>query len=658
MLFARRFCVLGFAIGVNLCFLARAQATLTADAGPDQSVGYDVPVILDGNRSNDSGGASLTYLWQQTAGSPHLDMIGQDRVKPMIISAHTAGTYTFTLTVNNGTTTATDTMTLTISAPTGTFRYVDNQLRGTTSTYSIANRNNNGRDGYGYASLQAAANAVHAGDTVYVRAGNYSEAYAAQDPTTLINMTRSGTATRPIRFQNYNGEYVTLVGLGFSDVDGNGDGYADGPYHGDVHDYPILINPGADYIQIVGLEVRNSGLYNAEIEGSYFYMQDCKFHDSWQENVYVQNFINNTTQRGVVLRDVEAFNGRHGSGVSGGPPSGTTTYNAANMTEIAVVDCLLYANGYQPDGNRVLPILGDPQGGGNSDGFTVSKTVANNIVPNNPPIANLAHNWYLVRDIAYHNCDDNIDLSFQDSLVEDCWALSAGPTGRNAIKVFTQSTKIVFRGNLCYWNMGKAIENRQLAYSGPRPTPGPVSPQATVYSYQNTMIRNQQGGFCNLPANYSYGENKNNLSEFNLVSLDAFYGLIGSTLVNENNWFKDGSENPAHRGDAYLPNDNLGNPYIEDLGGQTRGGVNWWLDLNFDPNASTATKRQYIINEVAPSFTPQSDSGLVDQGEVIPGYHCPTADDDPVHPASPDDPRRHWFGAAPDIGAFEYNPHP
>ncbi|MCF7762164.1 MAG: hypothetical protein K9N62_00670, partial [Verrucomicrobia bacterium] len=52
----------------------------------------------------------------------------------------------------------------------------------------------------------------------------------------------------------------------------------------------------------------------------------------------------------------------------------------------------------------------------------------------------------------------------------------------------------------------------------------------------------------------------------------------------------------------------------------------------------------------------KAGSGLIDNGQIIPGYHCPRADDDPVSPMPKNAPGRHWYGIAPDIGAFEYQP--
>src|SRR5205823_5262878 len=129
--------------------MGNVQATVTADAGPDQTVGTLVPVILDGSNSRDSEGRSLTYYWHQTGGA-RLDFVGFDQAKPIIIRTSLAGTYVFALTVSNGTKAATDTVTITVVNPSGCAMYVDGMLANDTSTYSIANRNDSGTDGSGY----------------------------------------------------------------------------------------------------------------------------------------------------------------------------------------------------------------------------------------------------------------------------------------------------------------------------------------------------------------------------------------------------------------------------------------------------------------------------------------------------------------------------
>jgi len=109
-----------------------------------------------------------------------------------------------------------------------------------------------------------------------------------------------------------------------------------------------------------------------------------------------------------------------------------------------------------------------------------------------------------------------------------------------------------------------------------------------------------------------------------------------------------------------LTDDDVGSPVINNSGGggtNTSPSANYFLDLGFNATDSVATKLAYVRSQLVTAFTPQGESPVIDKGVIIVGYHCPTADDDPVTPADPEDSRRHWFGAAPDIGAFEYDPN-
>ncbi len=53
----------------------------------------------------------------------------------------------------------------------------------------------------------------------------------------------------------------------------------------------------------------------------------------------------------------------------------------------------------------------------------------------------------------------------------------------------------------------------------------------------------------------------------------------------------------------------------------------------------------------------KAGSPAIDNGTIILGFHCPRADDNSTNPyPSEDSSCRHWYGSAPDIGAYEFNP--
>jgi hypothetical protein len=74
----------------------------TADAGPDQSVGSNELVQLDGSKSSDPEGSKLTYSWNQTEG-PDVMLNDEISVNPTFTAPEitTSTSITFQLTVTN-----------------------------------------------------------------------------------------------------------------------------------------------------------------------------------------------------------------------------------------------------------------------------------------------------------------------------------------------------------------------------------------------------------------------------------------------------------------------------------------------------------------------------------------------------------------------------
>ena len=322
---------------------------------------------------------ATSYYWEQISGLPQLEMIGQGTSKPMLISVTNAGTYTFRLTVSDGQSSSQSSVNVTFVQPVGRTLFVDSKLTANclNNNYSIANRNGSGSDGLGYTNLQAAANATIPGDVVYIRGGLYTNAPTVVASQNLIYIANSGTPTAPIRYENYNNEHVTLAGWGFSDIDTNGDGLADGPYFPAYRQNLLFIQTNANYIQVKGLEVTNSEGGGILVEASFCYLQECYAHDNWSSGAGILRMKDNPAKSlsGTVFRWVEASHNRHFTGILMALYD-QTTY--AYMSDCAFVDCISDWNGYQADGREVMPIGGDPEGGGNAGGFWTTKYFADN----------------------------------------------------------------------------------------------------------------------------------------------------------------------------------------------------------------------------------------------------------------------------------------
>ena len=211
-----------------------------------------------------------------------------------------------------------------------------------------------------------------------------------------------------------------------------------------------------------------------------------------------------------------------------------------------------------------------------------------------------------------------MDTSIADSLIEGNMSLLNGPAGTVGYKELRAVRGMIYRGNVAYRNIGPGFQLRV-----------PATELLTVL--QNTAVGNGTQGIWGPIVSSNV---LNNICGFNL-SRD-FYS---ATVPGGNNWAKDGlGVVPALKGDPRLSN------------------PDFTINMNFDPSLSVRSKWEFVESQIRNALSPRSDSGLVDQGRIIPGYHCPRADDDPVAPMPKSDPRRHSYGLAPDIGAFESNP--
>ena len=327
------------------------------------------------------------------------------------------------------------------SCQSGSDIYVDLQLASDCEgTYSIKERNCSGSDGFAYPSLQKAADAVYAGDTVHIRQGVYENKlnYCAGSICKLVKVFISGTQECPITFQPYQGEQVILQGFGFEDADLNGDGLADGPAYPQKRE--TLFSIEADHIHLRGLELTNSQQVGLNISAKHSLVEHLWVHDNWTTGVLL-----NEGARNNHLRFLEIHNSRHHNGIS-------LSLARDNLIE----HVLSYKNGRQSDGRKVLPISGDPTGGGNSDGFGAFKACYDNAAPGE----NLCTGNTYRNIIAFGNTDDGGDFSMSHSTIEDCISFANGPEGNRGFKILRAVPLLNFYRNIALTNGSRGFEFR------------------------------------------------------------------------------------------------------------------------------------------------------------------------------------------------------
>ena len=255
-----------------------------------------------------------------------------------------------------------------------------------------------------------------------------------------------------------------------------------------------------------------------------------------------------------------------------------------------------------PNGTKVLPIGGDPVGGGNSDGFAASKdcygrstALINNWCPNN----------IFKNNVVFGNADDGVDISLADSILQGNIIFKNGPEGNTGVKFLSRLHNITLDSNIVAFNLGIGFDIRAN-----------ISREKDI-NLHNIAFNNSNRGISGLPDNAIV---KNNLGAYN-------FGIdIAGTCANcTNNWAEDTNGDPQIINKDFV------------------------IDTNFNSGMNISDRLEHIRNQFRIALAPASiNSPLVDAGVKIDGYHCNTVGE--VGNC------RTWYGAAPDIGAYEYNP--
>ncbi len=454
--------------------------------------------------------------------------------------------------------------------------------------------------------LQAAADDAVAGDTIRLRGGLYQHNAATSATDYFLTISNSGTAQDPIVMEPFEGEEVIFEGFGFPEG-------TEGPARRNER----LLRITGDYVQVRGLDIRNSSRYGMVISGSYGLYEDLKVHDSWESNMLV---LGDRPVTGNHIRHVEIYRSRHGTGIWVVPSSSTPNIIADTVIEYS----LAYDNGYQPDGLKVPSVPRDSAGGGNSDGIGIFKGCHEKRDLFN--VDSLCPNTIVRGNVLWHNADDGLDTSAgAGSLVADNISFSNQPEGNRAYKLYASVVGgLSFVGNIAMNQPSFAVELRFVE-------------DASVYN--NSSVHNNGKGYALIiydpqPATARF---YNNLSAYNINNDDWRLTIGGTGDVDEQATYSMRKE-----GDPLL-ND-------PDFDGDA-------VDFTFAAGATIEEKVTQLREQILTALAPSIQSPLIDAGVIAPGVHCAYSDDDPASAGNTPG-CRHWSGQAPDIGAVEFTTAP
>ncbi len=500
---------------------------------------------------------------------------------------------------------------------------VDNNMTGSIdaggdclSSYNLLARDCGTGVDKAYNTIQEAANVVFPGDSILIRAGTYA-------PISGIFLSnKNGTANQRIIVRNYQSERVIIDGTNIVPSQGV---------------YYLLVVQNSEYITIEGLEItKNNGIGILITHSDYTNIRNNKVYDNEGAGIFIvaswYNFVEFN----------EAYNNSGGIDViwDGGQNTRNSSYNI-------VQNNLAYDNQKNPEGsdgiasssgtffgnfnNNVLFRNGDDGfdastgGGGIGPSCNLYQTITDNIVfgnndgpatgwvacvPQKPICA-----FNVTSGLCQYGCGDGNGIKVSTN----CGGghLVAGNiVFGNERGGFDQDKGTGFPRNFFYNNIAYGFGS---GYGFIMDAPDPRSPPPEdAVLYNNIGANNSAFDIYN-----RFGSSVNE-SDYNLWEDGVFVSSMDQHSLSGNAGFNDST---------------------------------LVIATSFQTSWNITQKLDYIRNQVKQKFSLQAGSRAIDAGVVVLGFHCPRADDNLTNPYPAGDTTcRHWYGTAPDIGAYEYNP--
>jgi hypothetical protein len=511
--------------------------------------------------------------------------------------------------------------------PTGT-HFVDPSLSTSCTSYDPLGRTCGGAGkATAYPTWQAAAAVAEPGQTWFLRGGTYN-----LPPRGEIVLSRAGAEGMPITWEGYEAEAVVVKGPYDMDIHSGatcaaGDGvrdwdedcnndaqhHADGP--SDSGDRAVLVAVRAPW-QVVRRVRIGWGFKGLYVSAPHVVVDEVVVHDTWETPI-------GTNQADNVFRHVAAIRGRHRTGVFiGAGANRTVIYRSlsyGNGTHCTNADC--------SQRTRVRSINGDDsdssgtagRGGENADSFSANKD-CKDIAPAGDNLCN-GNVWQ--ETVGWDSVDGAFDTSERGGAYIGNVAVSFNRNGGPAFKSLRADSGNVLSSNV-WW---RGLQN---ARGGEYRTTG------DMFLVHNLALRSQGHGHI---ASEQAGQNRG-LNNVGYLDGGQEFNGFGAAWTLSNNWDGDTQGDPGLTDNAADPAPALAVAESCLVGA---------------PHAvSVRSCWQTLYQALTAPLRPKAGSPLIDKGALVPDYHCAKADDDASAPEPATSACRHWRGAAPDQGPFEF----
>ncbi|MBI4430393.1 MAG: right-handed parallel beta-helix repeat-containing protein, partial [Candidatus Omnitrophica bacterium] len=477
-----------------------------------------------------------------------------------------------------------------------------------------------------FCTVQAGANAaLTPGDTVLIYGANTP--YVSGGANYVLEAKASGIQGNPITFRGVD------AGKGYPVLDGQTEVIVDGSNQitqivtGNLY---VVVASNVNWINISNLIARNAFSRGIFLLNS---------HNSVLENLISERNGFGNGQPGqlsnILIKDSNNFIARNiisRNGING--------IAASNTTNGLIENYIAYNNPpqYALDFRANTPCFNNNSEGeckadrgiayGICDAVIGSCVLA---VGNSDSIsggmANRGNDGLKIKNCVLHNSpDDLIDLVDNvNPKITDCIMWKTDGSG---LKGFGGDTQGIYHEAENPTVIGTILMDSDGGYAFGNSTTD------NIQYYHNLATDGRRHGFSIPSRNGNYNL-VNNLG-FNNFGPDVVYSGVSSGQIDYNFW-----------------QDNVGAQLIgpNTIIGSDPGLNDSEFSLVINPNIGIDEiqgELNSIRNQAEQKFGPKASSPLIDAGTIIPGLHCPSAG------ATGD--CRVWYGLAPDIGPFEYNP--